>query len=439
MKRGAELTALQVKNLPSDNRLHNVGGVLGLYVKKNASGAGSWILRYTSPEKKRRDFGLGSYKELTLKEAREKAAAALKAIEQGIDPIEARKADIAQAEQNERLGLTFARVAGMWFDDSEEERERINRGWRRREEARLKKNVLPVLGLIPIAQLSEMDVLRCLGPLLQAGKKATFEKLRPMVRQIASWAILKGYRENRLNPAGGALTDLLGTVNAPKAETENHPACAVEEVPRLMRELLLSQAASAKALVFCILTAGRSQAVRLTAPEDIDYEAAVWTVRRENDKVKDKRALREVMLSSYALDFLKTLPRIEGAPYLFTSPNGGALTPEALAQRLKSMHKTRKAADGVGWIDPVQTKLYGKDRVITPHGMRAAFRTWAEDDAHGNNRRFDPKAVEQCMLHKTDDKYDGAYSRGTYPAERRRIMEAWGRYCMDGKWPDDEN
>ncbi len=32
MKRGAELTALQVKNLPSDNRLHNVGGVLGLYV-----------------------------------------------------------------------------------------------------------------------------------------------------------------------------------------------------------------------------------------------------------------------------------------------------------------------------------------------------------------------------------------------------------------------
>lgn len=439
MKRGAELTALQVKNLPSDNRLHNVGGVLGLYVKKNASGAGSWILRYTSPEKKRRDFGLGSYKELTLKEAREKAAAALKAIEQGIDPIEARKADIAQAEQNERLGLTFARVAGMWFDDSEEERERINRGWRRREEARLKKNVLPVLGLIPIAQLSEMDVLRCLGPLLQAGKKATFEKLRPMVRQIASWAILKGYRENRLNPADGALTDLLGTVNAPKAETENHPACAVEEVPRLMRELLLSQAASAKALVFCILTAGRSQAVRLTAPEDIDYEAAVWTVWRENDKVKDKRALREVMLSSYALDFLKTLPRIEGAPYLFTSPNGGALTPEALAQRLKSMHKKRKAADGVGWIDPVQTKLYGKDRVITPHGMRAAFRTWAEDDAHGNNRRFDPKAVEQCMLHKTDDKYDGAYSRGTYPAERRRIMEAWGRYCMDGKWPDDEN
>ncbi len=438
MKRAAELTALQVKNLPSDNRLHAVGGVRGLYVKKSASGAGSWILRYSMAGKKNRGFGLGSCKEVTLKEAREKAAAARKLIDEGIDPIAARKADSVQAEKDERLGLTFASAADMWFDDSEEEREKLNPGWRRREEARLKKNVLPVLGPIPIAQLSEMDVLRCLGPLLQAGKKATFEKLRPMVRQIASWAILKGHRENRLNPAGGALTDLLGTLNAPKAETENHPACAVEEVPRLVRELLQSRNAAAQALVFCILTAGRSKAVRMTAPEDIDPAAAVWTVRRENDKVKDKRALREVMLSSYALNFLKTLPRFEGAPYLFASPNGGALTPEALSQRLKSMHRSRKAADGVGWIDPVQTKIFGKEKIITPHGMRAAFRTWAEDDAHGNNRRFDAKAVEQCMLHKTDDKYDGAYSRGTYPEERRRIMEAWGRYCMEGKWPDEE-
>ena len=439
MKRGADLTALQVKNLPSDSRLYAVGGVRGLYVKKNASGSGSWILRYTSPEKKRRDFGLGSYKELTLKAARVKAAAVLGELAEGIDPIEARKADIAQAETDERLGLTFSRVAGMWFDDMEEEREKRNPGWRRREEARLKKNVLPVIGLIPIATLNEMDVLRCIEPLMQAEKGPTAQKLRPVIKQIAAWAIHKGYRDNRQNPAGGALTDLLGTVNAPKAETENHPACSVEEVPRLVRELLQSQAPAAQALVFCILTAGRSKAVRLAAPGDIDPVEGVWTVRRENDKVKDRRALREVMLSSYALDFLKTLPRIEGAPYLFTSPNGGALTPEALAQRLKSMHKKRKAADGVGWIDPVQTKLYGKDRVITPHGMRAAFRTWAEDDAHGNNRRFDPKAVEQCMLHKTDDKYDGAYSRGTYPAERRRIMEYWGRYCMEGKWPDDEN
>ena len=437
MKRGADLTALQVKNLPSDSRLHNVGGVRGLYVKKNASGSGSWILRYTAADKKRRDYGLGSYAELTLKEAREKATAALKAIEQGIDPIEARKADIAKAEKDERLGLTFARVAGMWFDDLEEEREKRNPRWRRREEPRLKKNVLPVIGSIPIATLNEMDVLRCIEPLRREGKDETAKKLRTAIKQIAAWAIQKGYRENRLNPAGESLTDLLGTVNAPKAETENHPAVAVEEVPRLMRELLQSKLPTARALVFCIFTAGRSKAVRYTAPEDIDPAEGVWMVRRENDKVKDRRALPEVMLSSYALDFLKTLPRIEGAQYLFTSPNGGALTPEGMAQRLKSMHRDRKAVDGVGWVDPVQTKLYGKDRVITPHGMRAAFRTWAEDDAHGNNRRFDPIAVEQCMLHKTDKKYDGAYSRGTYPEERRRIMEAWGRYCMEGKWPDE--
>jgi hypothetical protein len=47
-----------------------------------------------------------------------------------------------------------------------------------------------------------------------------------------------------------------------------------------------------------------------------------------------------------------------------------------------------------------------------------------------NNRRFDQQAVEMCLLHAKNDAYNGAYDRAPLAKERRRIMEAWGNFCM---------
>ena len=41
-----------------------------------------------------------------------------------------------------------------------------------------------------------------------------------------------------------------------------------------------------------------------------------------------------------------------------------------------------------------------------------------------------------------ESKFGGAYNRMGLSEEddkeRLKIMEAWGRYCMEGKWPDEE-
>jgi len=69
--------------------------------------------------------------------------------------------------------------------------------------------------------------------------------------------------------------------------------------------------------------------------------------------------------------------------------------------------------------------------VITLHGTaRASFRTWAKDDALGNNRLFDQEAVELCLLHAKRDTYKGAYDRTSLDKERRMVMAAWGKYCF---------
>lgn len=115
---------------------------------------------------------------------------------------------------------------------------------------------------------------------------------------------------------------------------------------------------------------------------------------------------------------------------MFPNKQGEAYTVNAPIEFLEGLHENRKKRDGRGWIAPIKTKIKGKPAVITLHGTaRASFRTWAKDDVLGNNRLFDQEAVELCLLHSKKDPNNGAYDRARLTNERRRIMDAWGKYC----------
>ena len=93
------------------------------------------------------------------------------------------------------------------------------------------------------------------------------------------------------------------------------------------------------------------------------------------------------------------------------------------------MHIARLEASGKGWIDPIQSEAEGKPVKVTQHGTaRATFKTWTRTGK--NLKRFDTDAVEMCLAHKVNDKYNGAYDRASLMEERRRVMEAWGEFCF---------
>src|SRR3990172_6491594 len=101
-----KLTDVRVRKT-AQTGLHNDG--FGLYLKVTDSGARSWIFRFKTGGRAR-DMGLGPYPEISLAEAREKAADARKLTRQGIDPIEARKADGRAAN-----GMTFDKAAAAYI------------------------------------------------------------------------------------------------------------------------------------------------------------------------------------------------------------------------------------------------------------------------------------------------------------------------------------
>ena len=89
-----ELSAIEVKRLQHSgsggNALYFVGGVAGLMLQVTPSNARSWLLRVMIGGK-RRELGLGSYPEISLAQARDRAREAKDKIRNGIDPIAERQ------------------------------------------------------------------------------------------------------------------------------------------------------------------------------------------------------------------------------------------------------------------------------------------------------------------------------------------------------------
>lgn len=113
-----------------------------------------------------------------------------------------------------------------------------------------------------------------------------------------------------------------------------------------------------------------------------------------------------------------------------------------MAKTINDMNKVRERAGLPLWLDPQKSKKEGKPRHVTPHGMRTCLKTWTMLTAHGNYARFNPNIVKRCLDHAVKDEYGGAYYRQGLSADdeahEREIMEAWGRYCIEGKWPDED-
>jgi hypothetical protein len=160
-----ELTALDVKRAKHPggrgNATLNVGAVIGLQLQITPTGAKSWILRAMIGGK-RRKVGLGSYPTVTLAAARERAREAREKIEQGTDPAEARRAAQA-ALRAAQARITFREAVAETAKrkDAELKTEKARKLWR----SSLEIHAIPVLGDMPVDEITRQDVLRALAPI----------------------------------------------------------------------------------------------------------------------------------------------------------------------------------------------------------------------------------------------------------------------------------
>lgn len=409
-----ELSALEVKRLRhpggSGNVVYFVGGVAGLMLQVTPSHARSWLLRVMIGGK-RRELGLGSYPEIPLAQARDRAREAKDKIRNGIDPIVERRQVRAQLATEQRRGMTFSEATERYLaaklDAFKNSKHRDQ--WR----STLERYAIPELGPMLVDDLTVQDILRVLDPIWKT-KTETASRLRGRIESVLSWATVSGHRSGD-NPArwAGNLKELLPAATK-VAKISHQPALQIDDAPRWFASLRARQGIGARALQFAALTASRSQEVRGALWDEIDIGSAMWIV--PGGRMKMDREHR-VPLTDAALQLLEALPRFQGNPLVFPAPRGGQMTDMTMSAAMKRVHAADVAAGGRGFVDRVS------GRPAVPHGLRSTFRDWIAE-----HTEFPGDMAEIALAHKISNAVEASYRRGDMVEKRRAMMAAWADF-----------
>lgn len=194
---------------------------------------------------------------------------------------------------------------------------------------------------------------------------------------------------------------------------------------------------NAIAYIFSILTAARSQAVRLMQWQEIDFARGIWTIPIAHDKIKAPNRIRSIVLASGALALLELVKSEHGdcspESYVFIPPRkGDTLNDAGFKSCVKQINAKRIAQGLEPYVDPNSLDKNNKARIISQHATaRASFDTWAAEH-EGQNMSFRQSVFELCLLHQNEDNcpYGRAYNRNELIDDRRVVMEAWNDFCL---------
>jgi integrase len=341
-------------------------------------------------------MGIGSARDLSLAQARGKAADCRRLLVEGKDPIRERnraKLDEAVAATEQ---MTFDQCATAYIAAHKD-------GWRNTKhaaqwESTLRLHASPVIGTLPVADIALPQIMKILEPIWRE-KTETATRIRGRVESIIDWATVRGFRTGD-NPARwrGHLDHLLPKPSK-VAKVEHHAAVAFDQLQEFFERLRQQDGTGARALSFLILTGARSGEVRGATRGEIDFEAGVWTVPGE--RMKAGREHR-VPLSSAALELIAASKAVSDQALLFPAPRGGQLSDMTLSAVMRRMK--------------VQA---------VPHGFRSTFRDWCAECTD-----FPREVAEMALAHAISDKVEAAYRRGDLFDKRRQLMERWAIFCV---------
>jgi integrase len=377
--------------------MHCDGG--GLYLQVTTSVGGgvhrSWLYRFALNGRERQ-MGLGSLDNVSLAEARAKAADARKLTAEATDPIERRDAQRAAAVLAVAKAMTFDECAAAYIASH-------RAGWRAVKSYKQWKSTLstyagPILGKLPVQAIDTALIMRVIEPLWTRIPE-TAGRVRGRIEAVLDWASARGYRRGE-NPARwrGHLDKLLPAQSRVR-KVEHHPALPYSEINTFMTLLRERDAVAARALEFAILTATRTGEVLGAKWDEIDLAGKVWTVPAE--RMKMHRPHR-VPLSEPTVAVLEGMVQMREGAHVFPGDRRAVLSNMALLMLLRRMKRDD----------------------LTVHGFRSTFRDWAAECT-----AFPSEVVEMALAHVVADRVEAAYRRGDLFEKRRKLMAAWGEYC----------
>lgn len=394
-KRGISDAALRAAK-PAD-KAYKIAAGGGLYLEVKPNGSKLWRWKYRLLGKENR-YALGSYPNLSLKQARDAADVARKLVKKGIHP--------AQQKQLDRLQLgiehanTFEAIAREWIAlrDWEEvtKKRRLNM---------LERVVFPHIGSMPARQVAPLHVLDILKRAdKQNGNSVACEAKRTM-SAVFEFAV------STLRADTDPVYPVRKAVLANK--TQHKRPLLASEIGQLLKDVDGHGGNYQTQCAFNLmwLTLARPSEVIEAEWAEFDLDAAIWRIPAERMK---KRKEHLIPLPQQAVALLRGMHTITGTrKHVF--PHRDDRSKPMVTASFRQMLKV------LGWA--------GK---FSPHATRTTGSTRL------NEMGYSPDWIERQLAHEEPNAVRRTYNHADYFKDRAKMMQQWAdlldqwRKC-DGK------
>ena len=388
-------TDREIKNLKAGEKRYTAKDAVanGLFLDITKTGVKSWHYRYSLAGKQER-LVLGRYPDLSLKDARQLRDAAASQVAKGISPQQQKI-----KEQQGQLETVLFRDYGERYLNEVIKKDRKDPY---NMVLCLSNDIYPMLGHIPLDQVSIEDIRRTIWRKKEQGYDAAANQVRGLLKRMFDYAVTLG-----LVPYNPVLA--IPTRHVFKAKPRER-YLSTGEIRTYYTTLLNSRLYKPRkfGLLLSLLTLLRKSELLAAKWEHINFDQKIWLIpeTKADSKTGHSREM-VVYMSSQVIEILKELKTIAGdEPYVFVGRQRGT---HISANAFNTAQKTALALTDIP--------------NFTIHDLRRTAST------HLNEQGFNRDAIEKCLNH-TATGVRGVYNKAEYAEERIKMMQKWSDFVF---------
>ncbi|TXI38937.1 MAG: DUF4102 domain-containing protein [Nitrosomonas sp.] len=391
-----KLTDSVIKAAKPKNKPYKLSDGDGLVVLINPNGSKWWRYRYRYSGKEKM-LSIGTYPEVTLREARLLRVTASDLLKQGIDPSQHRQDQKQQAAI--AAANSFESVARLWWNHWKHDKTERHAGYTIR---RMEADVFPVIGYKPMSEITAPQFIALVRKVESRGALDIAKRVLTMCGQVMRYAVAHGLAER--NPAA----DIKPSDVLKPSKKTNHKRLNEKELPELLRKIdgYDGQPLTRLALQLMTLTFVRTGELIGARWEEIDLTKKEWRIPAERMKM---RCPHIVPLSQQAITVLEEIHKLAADDVLL-------FPSERRDGKTMSNNTILYALYRLGY--------HGR---MTGHGFRGMASTILHE------QQFNHDHIELQLAHTQRDAVSAAYNHALYLEPRAKMMQDWANYLDTAK------
>lgn len=383
-------TDREIQNLKPQDKRYSVKDKLnnGLFIEVKESGVKSWHYRYSLAGKQER-LVIGRYPDLSLKDARQIRDESASLVAKGISP----KQDKAKPK-----GILFKDYGERYLKEviKKDRKDPYNMV------LCLSNDIYPMMGHIPLDQVSIEDIRRTIWRKKEQGYDAAANQVRGLLKRMFDYAMTLG-----LVPYNPVLA--IPSRHVHKAKPRDR-YLSTNEIRTYYTTLLNSRIYRPRklGLLLSLLTLVRKSELLRAKWEHIDFDSRIWLIpETKADSATGHSREMVVYMSDQVIEIFKELKAIAGnEPFVFVGRKSGTHISH------NAFNTAQKAALALTDLPP-----------FTVHDLRRTAST------HLNEQGFNSDAIEACLNH-TAKGVRGVYNKAKYEKERTEMMQKWSNHIF---------